>query len=469
MEKYRYLIKNVGLLTLSNFATKFISFFLVPLYTKVLTTSEFGSFDLLNTTIGVLLPILTINIQESVLRFSIDKKYTNEAVLSVAMKYIFRSNFLVILGLFINKIFCFSVLIDKYCLYFFLMFFIQSLSGVLTFYIRGIDRVADLSISSVFASIITILCNILFLLVFDFGIQGYFLANIFGPLFQCIYIFVKCNLYTEIKINRRYDSEEKNMLSYSRPLIMNSIAWWVNNASDRYLVIFFCGLSENGIYSVASKIPSILNVFQSIFNQAWTLSAVKDFDPKDEEGFFSKMYNMYNCFLVIICSFIIAADKPLAKLLYSNEFYLAWQYVPWLTISILFGALSGYIGGFFSAIKNSSIFSYSSIAGAITNILLNLILIPMFGVIGAAISTMICYIVVWGIRLVHSRRIIKLKIKLFRDSICYLILLIQSYSLFIFEKGVLIFFCQGILIFALILFYIKDIMVLFNNSILKKK
>lgn len=76
------------------------------------------------------------------------------------------------------------------------------------------------------------------------------------------------------------------MMDYSRPLIANSIAWWINNASDRYIVIFFCGLAENGIYSVASKIPSILNIFQSIFNQAWTLSAVKDFDSEDKHGFF---------------------------------------------------------------------------------------------------------------------------------------------------------------------------------------
>ena len=74
---YRYLFNNIGLLTLSNFATKFLSFFLVPLYTNVLTTTEYGTYDLFNATIGVLLPILTLNIQESVLRFSLDKKTSN--------------------------------------------------------------------------------------------------------------------------------------------------------------------------------------------------------------------------------------------------------------------------------------------------------------------------------------------------------------------------------------------------------
>ena len=61
MNRYRYLLKNIGLLTLSSFATKLLSFFLVPLYTNILSTTEYGTYDLFNTTIGVLLPILIIS------------------------------------------------------------------------------------------------------------------------------------------------------------------------------------------------------------------------------------------------------------------------------------------------------------------------------------------------------------------------------------------------------------------------
>ena len=59
---YKYLAKNIGVLTISNFATNLLSFFLVPLYTYILSTEEYGSYDLINTTIGLMVPILTINI-----------------------------------------------------------------------------------------------------------------------------------------------------------------------------------------------------------------------------------------------------------------------------------------------------------------------------------------------------------------------------------------------------------------------
>ena len=125
MNRYKYLFKNIGLLTLSNFATKLLSFFLVPLYTNILTTTEYGTYDLFNSTIGVLLPILTLNIQEAVLRFSIDKKKSRDPIVSISAKYLIISNVIVAMGLCGNKLLNFSPIINQYALLFFLMFFVQ--------------------------------------------------------------------------------------------------------------------------------------------------------------------------------------------------------------------------------------------------------------------------------------------------------------------------------------------------------
>ena len=341
MNQYRYLFKNIGLLTLSSFATKLLSFFLVPLYTNVLTTTEYGTYDIFNTTVGVLLPILTLNIQESVIRFSMDENYDRKAIVTISIKYLLISNGIILIGLWANNVLRLSAIVTEYAFYFFLMFLAQSLSGIVTAYVRGIDRIKELSISSLFASIITIGLNIVFLVVIKLGLIGYFLANILGPLVQCVYLIVRTDILRNISLKNSFQDEQKAMVNYCKPMIANSIAWWVNNVSDRYVVIFFCGIAENGIYSVASKIPSILNIFQTIFSQAWTLSAVRDFDPEDKNGFFSNTYRAYNCVMVIVCSAIILLDKVLAKFLYAKDFYVAWKYVPWLTIAIVFGAMSG--------------------------------------------------------------------------------------------------------------------------------
>lgn len=454
---YRYLIKNIGLLALGSFATKLLSFFLVPLYTNVLTTSEYGAYDMFSTTIGVLIPILTLNIQDALIRFSMEEQYDRDALVTVSMRYVLSGTAIVLVGLGVNYLFGFSENIREYTIFFLLMYMTQTLSGIVLAYIRGTDKIALLSVSSVLASLVTILCNVVFLLVFRWGLIGYFLANIIGPLLQCLYLILASGMHKHICLGRNFAAEKEEMLRYSKPFIANSLAWWVNNASDKYVVIYFCGLSENGIYSVASKIPSILNVFQSIFAQAWTLSAVKDFDENDSSGFFSNTYRTYNCGMVLLCSLIILADKILARILYAKEFYAAWRYVPWLTIAVVFGSLAGYIGGIFSAKKDSTIFARSTVIGAVSNLILNFILTPFMGPLGAAIATTVTYFVVWLLRYVRSRQYIKMNINLKRDCASYVVLVVQSVILLLVEDAVMMYALEGVCFAVVVAMYVGEL------------
>lgn len=463
MGKYKYLAKNIGLLAVSNFTTKILTFFLVPLYTAVLSTTDYGIYDLFFTTIGVLLPIVTLNIQEGVLRYALDKEFDQDAVVTIGFRYLLIGTLIVLGGILINDAFSLNAILEQYGIYFLLIFVAQALSGMVTFYTRGIGHIRDLSVTSVITSAVTITLNIVFLLVYQWGLKGYFLANILGPLAQCVYLIFRGRMLQRTHWLKAYSAESRLLVLYSLPLIANSLAWWVNNSSDRYIVIFFCGIAANGIYSVASKIPSILAVFQSIFSQAWTLSAVQDFDPEDSNGFFANTYKGYNCLMTIICSLLIVLDKPLASFLYAKDFYTAWQYVPWLTIAILFGAMAGYIGGIFIAVKNSKIFASSTLVGASINVVLNFLVVPIMGPLGAAISTAVCYVVVWIIRLVQSREYIHMRINLARDIISYIVLGIQATGiLFITNRWQLSLFLVGTFFLVLVL-YISDMKIVIDR------
>lgn len=426
MGRYSYLLKNVGLLALSSFATKLLTFFMVPLYTSVLTTGEYGTFDLFSTTVSVLLPLFTLNIQEGVLRYALDKKFNRDAVVTIGVRWTLLGSVLVGVGTF----FLFGLGVfdvpRRFAVYFFFMFVTQALCCLVPYYVRGIDRIADLSVAGVISSVVTIGLNLFFLLSLNWGLDGYFLANIIGPLTQVIYLLIRTGMLRHYRPFALFPEQNRVLILYSVPLIANSIAWWISSVSDRYIVVFFCGVAVNGVYSVASKIPSILSVFQGIFSQAWTLSAVKDYDREDRDGFFATTYEAYNCALTLVCSSIILLDKILARFLYANDFYEAWQYVPWLTIAVAFGALSNYLGGFFTAVKDTKMFAQSSVAGAVTNLVLNFVLVPFIGPMGAAISTTICYVEVWAIRFWHSRKYIKLRIPLKRDIATYIFLVVQS-------------------------------------------
>ena len=160
--------------------------------------------------------------------------------------------------------------------------------------------------------------------------------------------------------------------------------------------------------------------------------------------------------MTIICSGIILFDKILAKFLYAKDFFAAWKYVPWLTIAILFGALSGYIGGFFSAVKNSKIFATSTAAGAIVNLILNFAFTPFYGAIGAAVATAICYIVVWAFRFYQSRKYIKMKVNIIRDIFSYVLLVVQTVVLTV-SEGAIMYVLIGAIFLVICLIYLSDI------------
>ena len=455
--KYSYLIKNVGLLAVGSFATKLLSFFLVPLYTSALTTGEYGTYDLLTATVGILVPILTLNVQEAVLRFAMDKDVDREALATVGMRYSLIASFVlaVVLGL---TVFSGVVPLEPLlALFFWLFFVVQAFSGLVSCYARGIGLIRDLSVSGVVAAAVTIFLNIVLLLPLHMGLDGYFLANILGPFVQVAYLVHKTRLVADAHPRRPYRLFRKEITAYSKPLIANSIAWWVNSLADRYIVTFFCGIATNGIYSVASKIPTILNVFQTIFNQAWSLSSTKSFDPEDGDGFFANTYRAYNCFMTIVCSAVILADKPLASFLYANDFYVAWQYVPWLTIAILFGALVGFLEGIFIAVKDSKTPAKCTIAGAVTNIALNFALTPLFGALGAAIATTVCYLEIWVARLWLSRRYVRFRINIVRDVASYALLVAQSVIVLTIGDEVLMYAVAGVMFALIATLYIKDI------------
>ena len=248
------------------------------------------------------------------------------------------------------------------------------------------------------------------------------------------------------------------MVRYSAPLVLDTVGWWVNNASDRYIVTWLCGVMANGIYSVSYKIPSILNMINSIFGQAWTLSAVKEFENDVARNtFYSNIYRLYNCGMVTVCSLLIIFDKLIAKVLFAKEFYDGWRYAPFLMISVVFSALMVVMGGVYLAAKKSKELGIITVLGAGFNTVLNFVLINLVGTMGAAISTMITYILVWIIRIIKIKQIARLSIDLKRDVLSYCILILQSTLLLWEVDNYLLYGAELTLFFSIAFLYKNDI------------
>lgn len=423
---YKKLGVNISLFSISSFGTKLISYFLVPLYTNCLSTAEYGTVDMLGVIVQLLVPVFTFDIADAVIRYTLDENESKAQIFLIGMKIIALGSTILVALLFAAKATGLLPISTGYCLFVFSSFFLTSIYTTMTNYFKGRDRVGDIVIAGLLCSLTNCLLNLVFLLKYKLGIPGYLYANLLSLFIPVVFLVVQAIRYgflgykNKLSIDRQLQAK---MLKYSMPLIVNGLSWWINNSLDRFFVNSICGIEANGLLAVAYKIPSILSMFQTIFNQAWTMSAVQEFDPRDEKGFISNIYNSYSCEMSIACGGLLIMNIPLAILLYKKDFFVAWNYTGFLILSSLIGAMSICISGVFNAVKDSKSLGFSTLAGAIVNTALNATLIPVYGVTGAVLATLVSNVVIWIYRMIKVRQYATLKLNLRRDIIAYLLLL----------------------------------------------
>ena len=138
--RYQYLAGNIALFTISNFVSKILVFLLVPLYTGVLTTYEYGIADIMQVTLLLLVPMLTLNMGEAALRFGIENTEMRGSILKIGLSFVLRAD-AVVVGLCIASFAFVSTDIKWYVLLFALLFISNSLYEFLILYFQGCEEV----------------------------------------------------------------------------------------------------------------------------------------------------------------------------------------------------------------------------------------------------------------------------------------------------------------------------------------
>lgn len=422
----RELAVNTGLFAISSFGSKIISFLLLPLYTAVLSTGDYGTVDLMNSTVSLLVPLLTLNVQDAVLRFGLGRDAEPEEILSVGLRLVVGGSCVLLAAVAMLLGVGLLPVGGIYCAFLIAMFALTALSNVLTMYVKSQEHIRSLVVSGIGNTLVMSVAAVVLLVVVKAGVVGYMASMILGSLFSVVYLLVVGKAWRGVLVKVR-PGLMGSMVALSAPLVANSLAWWVNDVSDRYVVTFICGAAANGIYAVAYKIPTILSTLQTIFYNAWAISAVKEFDPEDGDGFLGRMYELYSGAMAVACSVIMLLDAPLAMLLYSSDFFEAWRYVPLLLIGVFLNGLALFEGCLFTAARNTKAVSWTTIVGACVGIALCIGLTFSIGPLGAAVATVIGYIVTWAVRTgIMVRKVVRLKVSWRNEAVTLAVLIMQA-------------------------------------------
>jgi O-antigen/teichoic acid export membrane protein len=135
--KNKTLIKNIGLFTLGSFGSKILSFLLVPLYTAVLSTSEYGTVDLISSTASLLMPILLLSVFDATLRFGMDSTYKKADVLTTSLVIEIKGSFLLLIGIIAFSILFPSQISRDYLIFLFVYFVLGATSQIFNLYLKS--------------------------------------------------------------------------------------------------------------------------------------------------------------------------------------------------------------------------------------------------------------------------------------------------------------------------------------------
>lgn len=443
--KNKKLIINTLILGLGVFGSKLLVFLMMPLYTGILSPAEYSAADLISQTANLLMPLACIGITDGVFRFAMDKEADKRQVLSSGLAV------LALAGLVFIALSPLVGLIDYFREHVWLIaayVISANVHSICAQYVRARDKTKLFALQGVINTALVIVLNILFLVVFKMGVLGYVLSVVVADFCVTIFLILAGGLYKDIGFSAVRMSVVRDMLKYSVPMIPATVFWWITSVSDRYMVTYFSGDFENGLYSAAYKIPTILTLVSTVFMEAWQYSAVSDTDAagrsisRESVDFFGKVFSHFQSIMYLAGSGIIAFSQIFIIILCADSYFEAWRFIPMLTLASVFSAFTSFSGSVYLVKKKSMLTLLTSMSGAVINIVLNLLLIPKMGAQGAAIATAVSYFAVFVIRAVNARKYVPFSLSFPRMLASIAILTAQTATMLLFEEYIIL--TQGI-------------------------
>ena len=408
MSKGKDLAKNTAIVSIGKICTQLITFFLLPVYTAVLSNEEYGVVDLLNTLTSLLLPIATLQIEQGIFRYLLDCRENKEkqtTLITTVSKFILVQSAICIL-IFL----CASPFIHNEYKYFLMAnLFMGILSSISLQICRGLGDNKTYAVGSFITGALTVILNVIFIVAFKWGAYGMLIATAISNLLCAIYVFVKKNIYKYIDIKQNDKKLLKDIIKYSVPLIPNMISWWIVSASDRTIISAVIGVAQNGIYSAANKFSGIFSTLYSVFNLTWTESASININSEDRDEFFSKIFDFIVRFFGSLCLGTIAVMPFVFGILVNEKFAESYYQIPILILGSVFNILVSFLGSVYVAKKLTKEIAKTSIIAAIINIVVNVALINQIGLYAASISTVIAYFAMFIYRWIDVKKYVSIK------------------------------------------------------------
>jgi O-antigen/teichoic acid export membrane protein len=466
-ESFKSFGRSIGLVGIAQAIDRFKGLIIIPILTKNITTGDYGIYSLVLITILFLQPIILLGYDSGMLRFlSLREKRNISQGISTGIVVALTTGIILSLVLFLSSDFLSTTVLKDESIGYAIklalpLLILTAINTILLGSFRIFGLITWYSIVVIIKTIFELLITSI-LVLFGYGLYGAIISLIITEFFASIIMIILIAKHAGPAYPNF--SSVKPYLLYGLPLVPTSIFLFIVAYSDRYLIEYFLGIDEVGFYSAAYGIGSIILVFSAYIMYVLRPIAYKLFDCKEEskvKNFLSYSWKYIILFSVPSAFGLSLLAKPIILILTTSEFVETGIIViPLVAFSIIFYGLGDIFGLILLIYRKSGLFSIIIGISAFINLVLNIILIPKLNVLGAAISTLLAYMIYLFIICLWSRKYLKINLMSYNVIKVILASIVMSGFVFIINPtdllGIIISILIGVIVYFSLLLLMKE-------------
>ncbi|MEI8201425.1 MAG: oligosaccharide flippase family protein [Bacteroidota bacterium] len=415
----RNIVKDSLVYGASDFVLKLISFSLFPIYAHIFRVDEYGVLTLVSTIAGFILLLLNLGMNNAVQRFYFEKdtgELHKKKIISTGLWVLISwsvSITLIVLGV---SWFMSDVIATRYGVSWLLLCIalmanvpaqiLQFTQDTLRLHFSPWRYALVAFVKNVSGAMIGLLC----ILVFGMGIMGFFAGNFiaFFVALPLAFVFIRKDLV------RGLDKElARKLINFGYPFIFVSLAYWIFGSIDRLMLAEMSDKTNVGWLGIAFMFATVLSFINSAFGQAWSPHAFKiaGEDQENHRKVFSKILSKWFFFIAFIGAGVSLFSEELLMLTTPKEYWPASLCVIFLSMGLVLQGTTQITALGISLKHKTGLLSRAAWITAVVNVLINLILIPVWGAVGSAISTFLSYMTLSALYMYWSQKLYPLPLE----------------------------------------------------------
>jgi O-antigen/teichoic acid export membrane protein len=403
------LVRSSAIYALATMASPLTSLVLAPFLTRYLSRSDYGLLTVLVTAIGLVAGLTQLGLGSAFFRaynYDYASRAERSSVIATAFGLLLPVALAALVAVFLTagpiSMLLFGRSWANLIILAVAVVAVQNLTVPVFAWLRAEGRAASFALISVANLVVTLLTNVILVGVLRWGVAGSLIAT--GGGFVAVVLAASPMVLPRLTIPRL--DVARNMLSFGVPQVPNVLAIWVLQLSDRYLLAQMRSLDETARYAVAYSLGLAVSiVIVAPFSLAWPTTMYAVAKSADARQQFRLIFTASGLLFLFLAFTFSITGVLLLNLLFPSAYHSAAVVIPLVSESMAFYGMYILLTVGIGLTRKTWLASALTLGAAITNVLLNFLLIPKFGAFGAATSTLVAYLGLMAAAYVVNQRL----------------------------------------------------------------